>query len=200
MIANIVVGIGFLGAGLIIKTNDHARGITTAALVWTTAAIGVLAGIGVNQFAITAAVIITLLLYVFRKLAVSEHTGMSDTTGQKRIPDVSRDFLFDKKISPRKRLIRTMIMSSRTCKESFTAIIVTKAVPGLDLCFLAGGASQHLIVGPAPRINPGAHDGIGMAKRYAHNDPILSQGELLSTYFEKNPTSIKTGGQLSCLP
>ena len=32
IIANIVVGIGFLGGGLIIKTNDHAHGVTTAAL------------------------------------------------------------------------------------------------------------------------------------------------------------------------
>jgi putative Mg2+ transporter-C (MgtC) family protein len=37
-IASIVAGIGFLGAGLIIKTDGHPHGITTAALVWTTAA------------------------------------------------------------------------------------------------------------------------------------------------------------------
>ena len=44
MIANIVVGIGFLGAGLIIKTNDQPHGVTTAALIWTAAAIGILVG------------------------------------------------------------------------------------------------------------------------------------------------------------
>jgi putative Mg2+ transporter-C (MgtC) family protein len=72
IIANVVVGIGFLGAGLIIKTNDHARGITTAALVWTTAAIGILAGVGLIEFAVVSAIIITILLYVLRKLNVSE--------------------------------------------------------------------------------------------------------------------------------
>ena len=73
IIANIVVGIGFLGAGLIIKTNDHIHGVTTAALVWATAAIGVLAGIGLIQFAAAAALILALLLFFLRKLKVSEY-------------------------------------------------------------------------------------------------------------------------------
>ena len=41
MIAGVTSGIGFLGAGIIIKINDHPHGVTTAALVWTTAALGV---------------------------------------------------------------------------------------------------------------------------------------------------------------
>jgi putative Mg2+ transporter-C (MgtC) family protein len=72
IIANIVVGIGFLGAGLIIKTGDRPHGITTAALVWTTAAIGVLAGVGMTWFAVAAAVILTVLLYMLRKLDIAE--------------------------------------------------------------------------------------------------------------------------------
>jgi len=72
VIANIVVGIGFLGAGLIIKTNDHAHGITTAALVWMTAAIGILAGVGMITFATVATIIVALTLYFLRKLNISE--------------------------------------------------------------------------------------------------------------------------------
>jgi putative Mg2+ transporter-C (MgtC) family protein len=72
VIANIVVGIGFLGAGLIVKMNDHPHGVTTAALVWATAAIGILAGIGLIEFAATAALLTTLLLFFIRKLNVSE--------------------------------------------------------------------------------------------------------------------------------
>ncbi len=71
MIANIVVGIGFLGAGLIIKTADHPHGVTTAALVWCTAAVGILVGVGLIGFAATAAVFVTLTLYILRKLNVS---------------------------------------------------------------------------------------------------------------------------------
>lgn len=72
IIANVVVGIGFLGGGLIIKMDDHARGITTAAFVWTTAAIGILVGLGLIPFAATAAITITVVLYIFRKLNIAE--------------------------------------------------------------------------------------------------------------------------------
>ena len=77
VIANIVIGIGFLGAGLIVKTNDHPHGVTTAALVWATAAIGILTGIGMLRFAIVAALIIALLLYVLRTLNVAKHLEKS---------------------------------------------------------------------------------------------------------------------------
>lgn len=72
IIAAIVSGIGFLGAGLIIKTEERARGITTAAFVWTTAAIGVLAGIGMIELAVVAAVTLTVLLYILRKTDIAE--------------------------------------------------------------------------------------------------------------------------------
>jgi putative Mg2+ transporter-C (MgtC) family protein len=72
MIGNIVVGIGFLGAGLIIKTNDQPHGVTTAALIWMAAAIGILVGVGLTQFAFAAAVVIAVLLYLLRRLNVSE--------------------------------------------------------------------------------------------------------------------------------
>ncbi len=72
VIANVVVGIGFLGAGLIIKMNEHPRGITTAALVWTTAGVGILVGIGLSLFAAASAALIAILLYALRKLNISE--------------------------------------------------------------------------------------------------------------------------------
>ncbi len=72
IVGNIVVGIGFLGAGVIIKLNDRPHGLTTAALVWMTAAIGILTGIGLITFALTATVLVTALLYLLRKMNVSE--------------------------------------------------------------------------------------------------------------------------------
>lgn len=46
MAQGIMTGIGFLGAGVIIKEGLSVRGLTTAASIWMTAAIGILAGIG----------------------------------------------------------------------------------------------------------------------------------------------------------
>lgn len=71
VIANIVVGIGFLGAGLIIKLNNQPHGVTTAALIWASAAIGTLVGIGLINFAVTAGVLLTILLYILRTLNLS---------------------------------------------------------------------------------------------------------------------------------
>jgi putative Mg2+ transporter-C (MgtC) family protein len=75
VIANIVVGIGFLGAGLIVKMNDHPHGVTTAALVWAAAAIGTLVGIGLIDFAITSGVLMTILLYILRALNINEKSS-----------------------------------------------------------------------------------------------------------------------------
>src|SRR5437016_3959967 len=53
--ANVVVGIGFLGAGAIIREGDTVHGLTTAASIWTTAAIGMAVGTGMSLLATVAA-------------------------------------------------------------------------------------------------------------------------------------------------
>src|SRR3989338_1853195 len=52
IIANILVGIGFIGGGTIVKMESHIMGTTTAATLWTVAAIGIAAGIGFTYAAI----------------------------------------------------------------------------------------------------------------------------------------------------
>lgn len=61
IIANIVVGIGFLGAGIISRNeaSQSAQGLTTAATVWGTAAVGV--AVGMDNFIIAA--VASLMLY-----------------------------------------------------------------------------------------------------------------------------------------
>ena len=75
MAANIVTGIGFLGAGIIIKDKEgaHVRGLTTAAAVWAAAAVGTLVGVGLTSFAAFAAILITSLLYVLRKMNLYQY-------------------------------------------------------------------------------------------------------------------------------
>jgi putative Mg2+ transporter-C (MgtC) family protein len=71
LIGNIVVGIGFLGAGIIIKNQNHVHGLTTAALVWTSSAIGIMVGIGLVLEATLVTFIITGLLFSLRRLNIS---------------------------------------------------------------------------------------------------------------------------------
>jgi len=49
--ANIITGIGFIGAGVIFKDQFSVRGLTTAAVIWTSAAIGMTTGIGYHTLA-----------------------------------------------------------------------------------------------------------------------------------------------------
>jgi putative Mg2+ transporter-C (MgtC) family protein len=66
MAQGIMTGIGFLGAGVIVKEGLTVRGLTTAASIWVTAAIGILTGIGF-YFAAGISVVLTLgTLSVFR--------------------------------------------------------------------------------------------------------------------------------------
>jgi putative Mg2+ transporter-C (MgtC) family protein len=58
--AYVVSGIGFLGAGVILRDGVHVRGINTAATIWCSAAVGVLAGAGyIAAAAIAAAFVLT---------------------------------------------------------------------------------------------------------------------------------------------
>lgn len=70
VIANIVIGIGFLGAGVIIKTGEHVKGLTTAAALWSVAAVGTLAGIGLIKFALVAALLMSGALYLLTRMNI----------------------------------------------------------------------------------------------------------------------------------
>jgi putative Mg2+ transporter-C (MgtC) family protein len=66
MAQGIMTGIGFLGAGVIFKEGLTVRGLTTAASIWITAAIGILAGIGFYFPMIVTALLTLGTLSVFR--------------------------------------------------------------------------------------------------------------------------------------
>ncbi|MBI2963417.1 MAG: MgtC/SapB family protein [Deltaproteobacteria bacterium] len=60
--AQVVTGIGFLGAGAILHQRDLVHGLTTAASLWVTAAIGVSVGAGMELMSIATAILVFLLL------------------------------------------------------------------------------------------------------------------------------------------
>ncbi len=66
MAQGIMTGIGFLGAGAIIKDGLTVRGLTTAASIWITAAIGILMGIGFYYPAVLTTLLVLGTLSVFR--------------------------------------------------------------------------------------------------------------------------------------
>ncbi len=66
--SNIVTGIGFLGAGVIFVKSGSVRGLTTAAGIWTTAAIGMAIGAGFYLIGIATTILVLLIQIILYKL------------------------------------------------------------------------------------------------------------------------------------
>ena len=66
--AQVITGVGFLGAGTIMKEGANVKGLTTAAGLWASAGVGLALGIGFYEGAITAGVSIYLILTLLQKL------------------------------------------------------------------------------------------------------------------------------------
>jgi putative Mg2+ transporter-C (MgtC) family protein len=77
--AQIVSGIGFLGAGAILKEGASIRGLTTAASLWATAAVGLAAGAAQYPIAWTGAVIIIFSLWPLNAIAERLHAADRET-------------------------------------------------------------------------------------------------------------------------
>ena len=68
--AQVVSGIGFLGAGVIFKNGNTVRGLTTAAVLWFSAVVGLTVGAGMYVMGILAALVNLLLLVVLHRYAI----------------------------------------------------------------------------------------------------------------------------------
>ena len=64
--ANIITGIGFVGAGVIFKEDNRVSGLTTAVTIWICAALGMTIGAGYYQEATIGSVVVFLLLIMFK--------------------------------------------------------------------------------------------------------------------------------------
>jgi putative Mg2+ transporter-C (MgtC) family protein len=66
--AQIVTGVGFLGAGAIMRTGGNVQGLTTAAMIWVNAAIGMAAGSGHLRLAATSTAIVLFAMIALSPL------------------------------------------------------------------------------------------------------------------------------------
>jgi putative Mg2+ transporter-C (MgtC) family protein len=81
--AGIITGIGFLGAGTILKGKDFVRGLTTAASIWVIAAIGITTGLGLFFLATVTTVLALFTLVVLDWVDVrSGHYGEIHVEGR----------------------------------------------------------------------------------------------------------------------
>jgi putative Mg2+ transporter-C (MgtC) family protein len=66
--AQIVTGVGFLGAGSILRQGEYVRGLTTAASIWVVASLGMAVGFGYYGVAVFAAILVLFTLIVIRPI------------------------------------------------------------------------------------------------------------------------------------
>jgi len=68
VIANIVTGVGFLGAGSILFSEGRVKGLTTASSIWASAALGMAIGLGDYGLACVSALVVFCVLWVFAQV------------------------------------------------------------------------------------------------------------------------------------
>lgn len=67
--AQVVSGVGFLGAGALFQTRNHIKGMTTAATIWLVAAIGMTVGVGAYGLAIFTSFLTFIVLRLLRPIS-----------------------------------------------------------------------------------------------------------------------------------
>lgn len=83
--AQIVAGVGFLGAGVILHGQSHISGLTTSATLWATAAVGMAVGYGLYILAIVTTVLLIVLL-LLRLVPGLEHHDWEDNPSENEKP------------------------------------------------------------------------------------------------------------------
>lgn len=79
--SQILPGIGFLGAGAILKEKRHVKGLTTAASIWSTAAIGMAVGAGAWLLALGVTLVIWFILALLQRFEAKNHNGNGESEG-----------------------------------------------------------------------------------------------------------------------
>jgi putative Mg2+ transporter-C (MgtC) family protein len=146
--AQVVTGIGFLGAGAIIRQGLSVRGLTTAATLWVVAAIGMASGIGYYEAAVVTTALVLLSLWPLRilayrlsarvrpeegRLAVDLPAGASAVSVLEAIEGAGADVSaleFEEEGDRRRVDVRLRLESGRTAAELIDALTQAEDVRG----------------------------------------------------------------------
>ncbi len=106
--AQVVSGIGFLGAGVIFKEGLNVRGLNTAATIWCSAAVGLLCGIGAMAHAALLAVLVVGVNLVLRPLVALLHRTSAEAMPEPGAPRGYRISLVC--LGPEEARVRTLLL------------------------------------------------------------------------------------------
>ncbi|MGX7092898.1 MgtC/SapB family protein [Hutsoniella sourekii] len=101
LIAQVVSGIGFLGAGTIVVTKQSIQGLTTAATIWAVACLGLAIGVGYYEIALIGFAVIWFALTIVKRLIGIKVEKRLEVKYQHRLEtkQVLEDFFINRKIN-----------------------------------------------------------------------------------------------------
>lgn len=131
MAAQVISGIGFLGAGTILREGFSVRGLTTAASVWTVACLGIAAGAGYSLAAAIGTVIIFVVLRIFnsieKRMHKNKHKDMVLEFSCKNITKIL--VALSKMIPESKGTIQDIVMEKQEGKMLFVVLKIKFYIP-----------------------------------------------------------------------
>lgn len=133
--AYVVSGVGFLGAGVIFKEGGDVRGLNTAATIWCSAAMGVLAGFGAPHLALLLAVGVVLANTALRPLAYRLHPAAQERVTSYEINLTCR--------STDEVHLRTLLLSTISQSTSTLQAIHSEDIEGGDRTGIRADVSTH---------------------------------------------------------
>jgi putative Mg2+ transporter-C (MgtC) family protein len=123
----VVSGVGFLGAGVIFKDGANVRGLNTAATIWCSASIGVLAGLGAPQLSLALAFVVLLTNLALRPLAYRLHPMLPDAAPH----ETSYEINVTCRASDEAHL-RTLLLTTITQSKAALQSIYSEDIEGTD--------------------------------------------------------------------
>ena len=139
-----ISGVGFLCSSVIFKGSNSVRGINTAATLWCTAAIGILASTGMYAMAVTATVVLILSNIMLRPLAGKINPIVGDEESEKQYR-ISITCMEEAELK-----IRCLLINGNTCKTLYLNNLESGDVVGDKVEIIAeycssGKAKNHVL-------------------------------------------------------
>lgn len=144
--AQVVSGIGFLGAGVILRDGFNIRGLTTAATLWCAAAVGSLSGAGMEVVAVIACAAIIATNTLLRPLSrfVNRRTGHEDQAEAVEDDEVQTDYVLEVVTTEKSEArVRALVLQAVDRPEYTLRSLNIRAGKNSQIKVLAGVSSQH---------------------------------------------------------
>ncbi len=139
--AQVVSGVGFLGAGVIFKNGNTIKGLTTAAGMWATAGIGLVVGAGMYALGIFSAIFITLMQVVMHKMILGDVTVTNQLKCTVRDNGIFRETLSAYLSEHQMQVLESKV--SKKADGSTTYTMLLKSPEGISLQDMDALAEAH---------------------------------------------------------